>query len=244
MALGFGKGGSTQTLEMSLTPEQQQSLRGLNQQVGGQIGQGIDPYGGQIAPGTSALQQQGFGALSGQGQQAQGYQSSINRLMAGESAYQADPEARQGVYEAQRQRSMRDFQQNVVPQILEQYNAQGLGRSGGIEQALAGAGGELALRNREYDASLEYQDEESRRRAAEAGAGRQIQGIQGYQSAIEQILGAGAEQRGIQGEQLAEEYQRYEAGQAYNNPWLQYLDAALGTQAYTPTTESSQWQFG
>jgi hypothetical protein len=228
------------SVDDALTGSQKQVLDQLGQWISSEMGQGAETYGGQLTPNQSALQSRGFGMLEGGGlgSEAEGV---ISQLLSGQSAYEVDPAAREAVYGAQTARSTRDWENNIIPEIMERYNAQGLGRSGGIEAALGQSGMELAMRNREFGSGLEYKDEMARRAGLESAAGRQVAGTGAYMGNLQSMLGAGEMQRGIEGEQLAEGYQQWSAGQAYNNPVMGFLNQLLGTQA-TTTTEGG-WGF-
>ena len=141
MGGGFGGGKSNSKLMNMITPEQRELLSGVIGQIMPQLGQGVETYGGQITPGTSPLMQQGFNALSG----AFGGESggALSQMLSGQSSYEVDPAARQQVYDAEKAAAMNTFRKDVMPTINEAY--QGAGRSGGLESALAGAGGEVEL---------------------------------------------------------------------------------------------------
>lgn len=237
-------GSHTETESMDvLNPTQQRFLWKLAQQVMPQIGQGAEVYGGQIAPGVSALQQQGFDALSGMFGGDTG--GALSAMLGGQSAYEVDPAARQRVYDAERALAMRQFQSEIAPMIEERYNAQGAGRSGGLEHALAQAGGDLSLGLGSLYSNLSYQDEQARRMGLESAAGRQGQGLGLWGSMVGQQLGAGQMQRGIAGEQLGEGYNKWLAAQPYANPWLtSFAPTILGTQTQTPVSETFGWGMG
>jgi hypothetical protein len=247
--------GSKSELAASLTPGQSALLEQLTGLLGEQLGQGVEAYPGELSPEASELQQLGFQQAAQDPAQLGEFQSAISRLLGGgdRAAFEVDPEARRKVYEAQTAQAGRQFQTQTIPQLMEFYNARGLGRSGGLERALAGAGGELALRGQELQANLEYQDEQARRGALESGANRQLQsrtaGAQGFlggqaadQTRLQALLGAGGVQRDIAGQGLQADYQKWMQAQPYGNPWLQFLPQALGTAAFTPV--SSAWGVG
>ena len=235
--MGFGANKSESKLAESLTYGQRSFLDQLGSLLGGQLG------GTTYVPGATSLQQAGFEQLmQPQAQQGQ-YQSAIASLLGGTpaSAYEVNPEARQAVYSSQAGQALQNWQQNIIPSIMESYNARGLGRSGGIERALATSGQQLTSDLASLQAQFEYQDEAARRAGLESGANRNLQsllgGAQAYQygqgieqSRLAQLLGAGEQQRAIEMQQ-----------QPYSNPWLTYIPQLLGTQAYTPLTSS--WGF-
>ena len=237
-------GTHTDTSKMDvLTGEQQQVLNQLISYVMPQIGQGAETYGGQIAPGASDLQQQGFDALSGMfGGETGG---ALSAMLSGQSAYEVDPAARQQVYDAEKAMAMNQFQSETAPMLEERYNAMGAGRSGGLQHAMAQAGGDLSLGLGSMYSQLGYQDEESRRMGLESAAQRQGQGLGMWGGLNQQQLAGGEMQRGIEGEQLGEGYNQWLASQPYSNPWVtSYMPTILGTQVNTPVSETWGWGKG
>lgn len=246
--MGYGK--SDTSIQQILTPEQNQLLNKLISEVMPQIGQAAPVYEGQITPEASALQQQAFQyaqQLGGTPEQQAQRNASLERLLSGASAYEVNPAAREAVYNANRDVARNELNQ-AFRGIEERYNARGLGRSGGVLRALAGAGQDFATNMGQLRAQLEYQDEQARRAGLEQGAQRQIAGQGAYQ-AMQQgqfgqlagLLGAGDIQRNIQGQQYGEQYAKWLQGQPYANPWLGFLPQVLGTQVNTPTTSGSQY---
>ena len=234
-----GGGSHTETSMMdTMSPTQQRLLWKLAKQVMPEIGEGAEVYGGQIAPGASDLQQQGFDALSGAFSGESG--NALSQMLSGQSAYEVDPAARQQVYDAEKALAMRQFQSETMPMLEERYNAMGAGRSGGLEHAMSQAGGDLSLGLGSLYSNLGYQDEQSRRAGLEAGAQRQGQGLSLWGGITGQQLAGGEMQRGIAGEQLGEGYNKWLAAQPYANPWLtSFLPTLLGTQ--TPVSETWGW---
>jgi hypothetical protein len=224
----------------TLTWFQKDLLEKLYNQVAPQVGQGAETYGGQIAPDASALQQQGFDALSSMFSGESG--AALSQMLSGDSAFQIDPAARQQVYDSEKAMAMRQFQSETMPMLEERYNAMGAGRSGGLQHAGAQAGADLSLGLGSLYSQLGYQDEQARRMGLESAAQRQGQGLSLWGQGVGQQLAGGQMQRNIQGEQLGEGYNQWLASQPYSNPWLtSFAPTVLGTQAFTPVTETTSW---
>lgn len=218
-----------------LTDEQSRLLDEIIGQIRPQVGQGVAQYGGQIVPGVSGLQQQGFDQLAG----AFGGQTgdALSRMLSGQSAYEVDPAAREKVYGAERALQMGELQ-DTWRMLEERANFAGAGRSGGLEQAMAQAGADTQLGLSSLYAGLGYQDEQARRAGLESAAGRQGQGLGMWGGLVGQQLGAGQMERGIMGEQLGEGYNRWLASQPYMNPYLtQWAPMAFGVQSEAPVQE-------
>jgi len=201
----------------------------LTELLSGQLGQGVDAYQGVLAPGASDLQQQAFSQFGGTPENQGAFQGVIANLLGG-GGY--DPAKRAEVYKAQTDRSQREFMNQTIPQLMERFNAQGLGRSGGLERELAIAGGELGLRNRELNSMMELEDQARRQQSQGLGLQGFLGGQASQQTGLQNLLAAGGQQRGIAQDQAQAEYGRWEQGQAQNNPWLQLLGPAMGFDPY------------
>ena len=237
-------GSHTDSSQMDvLSPEQKWFMSTLIRQVMPEIGEGAEVYGGQVAPGVSPLQQSGFDALSGAFSGESG--AALSSMLGGQSAYEVDPAAREQLYGAEKALAMRQFQSEIAPMIEERYNAAGAGRSGGMEHALAQAGGDLSLGLGSLYADLGYQDEQARRMGLENAAMRQGQGLGLWGGITGNQLAGGEMQRGVEGEQLGEGYNKWLAAQPYSNPWLtSFAPTILGTQVQTPVSETWGWGKG
>lgn len=112
-------------LIQQFTPEQMGVLSQLSSILGGQLGQGIQGYQGQITPGASPLQEQAFG-------------------MAGDWMGRQTPEAARGFWEKGFvEPTMEQWQKETIPAIREQFIGQGLGDSSGLNRALAESGRQM-----------------------------------------------------------------------------------------------------
>lgn len=138
----------------TLTPEQQATLKKLNELVGGQLGTGATPYSGQLTPGASGLQTQSWDAISKilGGQSGGASQDAISRIMQGSSNVpgaapvkgydvgEFNPSAIQSWYkDALVNPAMENWENSIVPQIQEKFIGQNAGSSGGANRAIAGS---------------------------------------------------------------------------------------------------------
>ena len=213
-----------------LTKSQRALLNQLSKLLIGEIGQSAEQYGGQIVPGETDLQSSIFQSLSGSFTGAnQDRDAAIQDFI---KTGGVDPALRQEVYATQRGLAKNEFD-DFARQVEERYNAQGAGRSGGLQRSLSRGAARFSTELASLQAGLEYQDDVRRNQGI-------FQGIQGLSQArlgdAELAQQAGGLQRSIQGQQLAEGYNKWQAAQPYSNPWLQYLPQVFGTQASTPVT--------
>ncbi|WP_028316547.1 hypothetical protein [Desulfatibacillum aliphaticivorans] len=224
----------------TLLPVQKSNLINLNQLLAGQLGQGVESYGGQISAGVSPLQQQGFDL--------------VNQLIQGEGAYGQGQNAlsallgdfdETGVREAW-EASVKDpmiqnWQDEILPEIQEHYIAANAGSSGAATRAITDSGQDLAV---DLASSLS----ESMYSAEQSHLDRQASSLplalDYAQAPIDLAMTAGQTQRDISGEQLLEEYQKWAYEQPYNNPWLSYLNLGLNTSAFEPIVQGTSYQPG
>ena len=234
--------GSRTTSKMKdiLTPEQMQALSGIIDQLLPQIGQPGEVYQGQIAPGVSPLQQQGFDMLGSMFGGQSG--NALSNMLSGQSAYQVDPAARDKLYGAEQASQMSQLQ-DTFKMIEERANMSGAGRSGSLQRSLGRAAGETQLGLGQFYGGLSYQDEQARRMGLESAAQRQVGGLGAQQGMLQMLLGGGDMQRNIAGQQNAEGYNKWMAAQPWANPTVAaFLPTVLGTQTQTPVQES--WRVG
>jgi hypothetical protein len=295
----------------TLTPEQQQLLNTLIGQTQGQIGQGVTPYQGQMVADPSQLQQDTWADYNNlQNNYAWNpsnpdSQSAINQILQGTpqgsipgavTAGQATPQQvnvgdydpaatqswwNQAVYDP----AMQNWQQNVVPEIQENFISQNAGSSGAANRAIAGSAADLqsslgaSLADAMNQERLNTQNQQLQANMFNAGndlsAQQQFYGNQfaADTNAANMIFGAGqADQAnllnvpgmvqtnqagqlnnylnmlgatGQAGQQqtalnqagLNADYQNWQMGQAYNNPWLNMLPTALGTTSFEPIVQ-------
>jgi len=162
----FGGGG---TKVRAYDPYVGTGVRELYQQLGNVFGPtiqrgGLTPYGGQMYPGPSPLQQQGFGMMgsltpmAGQAQDitqeslglyspAQGQRAQQLGMGGLEQVMQPfDPSRITQAFKPVRELGMQTYMEDIVPALAEKYGpALGARRSGAFGRALAKGGQDLAL---------------------------------------------------------------------------------------------------
>jgi hypothetical protein len=180
-----------------LTDDQGAALKRLNRFFDSQIGQGEERYGGQLTADESALQNILFG---GSEQVARNifdpnYSSDVFQRTV------ADP-------------ALRNFNQEIAPNIAQQFSNAGALGSSGLNRALARAGQDLT-------------------QTLSAQQGQFVQNQKNQQ--LSDILGLsqlGGQQRGIDQERVGNEYNEFIRTLATRNPALNLSGAALGTRAF------------
>lgn len=261
-AAGLASQGGGYSQVPTMTDEQTQLLNQMVGTLGQQWGQGITPYQGERVPPISPLQQQAFDIMGGympfasEGQDIMSqilkeYPGMAGRFqkMGGEALERAmqpfDPTQVTERFKPVREFATETFMQDLVPQIMERFASQGATRSGALNRTLGREAGRLSM-------GLSAQMAPYMQQAAEAHAGRQagaipqafvlptdvlnrvLRGVGQMPMSIMQAgMGAGGIQRGIAGEELGAEQQIYQEGQPWQNPWMQFLPTALGTQPFS-----------
>lgn len=237
--MGWFKKKSKKKKMETLTSGQRQLLDSLTGTIQGQVGRGIDPYRGELAAGPSELQQSAFGMaedfFGSDARQARG--SALAEIVAGRPAYDVNADEYERIYrEGVEAPAYRSWERTIIPQILQQYGA--AGPSGAVVSALGDSGKDLATNLAAERAQYRFAGEEARQQALESAAGRRLAGIESLRTEeltpIELAARMGEVQRGIRNEQNVAEYSRWEMAQPWANPWLGFLPAALGTQAFQP----------
>ena len=265
----------------TMTAEQQGLLKQLNELMSGQLGQGIDPYQGDLTAPASPLQNQAWGQISqllSGGTQSDTSRQAIDRILQGTTNVpgavdvegydvgEFDPTAIQTWYQdALVNPAMSTWEQSVVPQVQEKFIGQNAGSSGAANRAIAGSaenmmtglnaqlanalfGEKQAFDTREFAAGMDkagkqFQSEtDFVNRLFSSGQGDldrmtaipglENQSMESFFRAIGLGEGAGATQRDISQQGLNEAFSRWQAGQAYNNPWLNLLNSALGQSSF------------
>jgi hypothetical protein len=227
--MSFGKSSSKSypTATQTYTGGQMDILSQLAGLLGGQIGQGVSGYPGQITPGVSPLQQQAFGNISdimgGQGPA----QEALNQILA-----PYDPTLAMDYWtKAVKEPAMRTWTEEMIPKIMESYGAQNALSSSGLQKTLAKSGANL---------SSDLAGTLAQTLLGEKGQWTQA-ALQAIPMPLQQAMAgleAGGTQRGIAAEQMAEPYQKWATEQPYSNPWLTYLAQILGAQPYQLGQES------
>lgn len=211
-------GPGTQSL---LTGGQGTLLDALTSLLSGQLGQGVDPYGGKTVAGESDIQSKMFGGIPGM---VAGGSEALNKILG-----DFDPTLATGAWEkGVKDPMMKMFKEEILPGVIEPFAGAGAVRSGAAERAMGKAGSGFATQLMADLSSKLFEGEQ-------AHLGRQA-GATGMLPGLTQLgLQAGGEQRGIAQDILGEGFQKWQMSQGYNNPWLQQLGLGLGTQAIGQT---------
>jgi hypothetical protein len=234
----FGEKPSINSYE-NMTPEQKKLLETLLGQVQGTAETGVTPYSGDIYAGPSSLNQSLFSGaenlLAGNDPTQAVLDKMLNRYSEG-AMYEFNPNRTIDMFNASvRDPAMREFNTEILPGIAEKYAGQNAGRSGAVLKTMADAGADLE-RNLSGQLSqylYNAEDQSNKNKLSfETGVlpGIIDQPLQNLQS----LMGIAGTQQGIDQSQLTEDFQKWEYGQDYNNPWLQYLNSLLGLQTTTP----------
>ena len=219
----------------SMTPEQQELLKQLIGQVSPQIGEGVSPYPGQIAPGASNLQRGGFDViqdiLEGGGAYGTGGEA-LNRILGGTP--ETSLTARMGPTKAGimgtvgptsggfdkksavdywtkaiKEPAMQTWEKEIIPKVLEPFVSAGGLSSGAARRAVAESGRNLTTDITGKLADVLYKGEQ-------AGAERGFRGKESFANRIENALG-----------------REFGAGESYRErvggTERSYLDRLLGT---------------
>jgi len=211
-SMGGGGGGVTgQRVERveTLTPQQKTLLNQLTGAIN--VGGRGPVYPGQMVPGVSPIQQGAFGMagqIPGMTQQAM-------------APY--DPQQTAQMFEPIAQQARMGFEQITDPAIMGRFAQMGAGSA-----ASSAAAGEMGRARAGLEASLAGQQAGLGFGAQQAAFGRQMQ-APGVAAGMANI---GAVQRGITGEQLGEPYAKWQMGQPWQDPSMQFMNLALGTPGY------------
>jgi hypothetical protein len=228
---GEEKEASTQKTER-FTPEQMELLKKLSEQVSGQVGQGVEPYPGQIAAGASPLQSTLFSMLEGR------QPGLVDELTEwGQQAVTQDETYDQGAARDYWQESFveptrRNFWEETMPQLREKFAGQGALSSGGFNRAVADAASDM-------ESQLGGKLGEILYRGRQDFLDRQLQernvGLSTLDRALNEmnaLMQSGQTQRGIEQAGLEGALQKWQTSRPYNNPWLQQAPTVLGSSPY------------
>jgi len=237
-------------LGRGVTPYQGERVPGIQplQQQGFDIMQGFMPNAGQFQDFTTQ-------ALS-QYDPAQGMRAQELGAGALENVLKPfDPSGATEMWEKSwKQPALNMWRDEVMPSIMEKgVRKGGTADSGPMKRELARSGEDLTTNLSAQLANLLYSGEQ-------AQMGRQMQGLpEAYRGAMtptdvlgqklqigqyplnimNQALQVGGQQQQQVGAEHGAAQQEWTEGQAYENPWLQYLSQALGTQAISPYYKQS-----
>ena len=219
--MGGEEGGGQIGSASVLTPGQGRLLNQLTRILETELG----PPGEDV-PGASELQQMLFGALSGEdaggaGGAIQAGSDYLDKLLS----YDYDPGAGQEYWEQAFQKPMmQQWEQEIMPSIAEKYAGAGAVSSSGFNRAMGNAAANMQTQLGAQLADILYQGQQAHKQ-------QQLQGAGLSQQMASLLSQAGQTQRNIG-------LQQWEAQQPWGNPWLNFLNQALGTRAYENYAQS------
>lgn len=219
--------GGTQKVDI-LTGGQKTLLNSLSDILGAQLGKSGPVYGGQVTPGTNAIQQNAFDYAGGMLGQMPDTTGAINSMIAGQSANALDPQAyaQQAIIDPARL-----AYEDATRELEARYGGT-WGQSGGYQDIMQENAARFGTGLSQTLADFARYNQDTSNAQRQAGIGASGQQSNTIANTLGTMLGVGAEQRAQQGQQNLEQYNRWNAEQAYNNPWLGLLGPTLGTQAY------------
>lgn len=190
----------------------------------GQLGQGAETYSGPLVPGmnenTQSVLNSAGGLLTGDPNR----DAAIQQMMSGAG----DPEAVRRYYEESvLAPSQRDFQDALG--VIDDRYGDTWGQTGAHMGAVADATANYGIGLGQVLGGLVYDDRNAARDRQGQGVMQSLASGQDQVNRMGALLGFGDYERGLTGEQYGADYSQWQAGQAYNNPWLGFLGTTLGT---------------
>jgi hypothetical protein len=210
-----------------LTGSQRRVLKQSGNILEQQLGQAGPVYQGPMVPGATPGMQNAFNANQGALNRGANVNPAINQMLSG----QTDPAAVNQYYQKAFVQPAQQGFRNTMDTVAQRYGDT-YGQSGGMMRGMGQASNDFNTNLSGQLAGLQFGERESARQ-------RQGQGVQlgigeqaNYMNTLSSMLGIGGQERAIQGQQNQAEFAKWNAGQAYNNPWLQSLmGPVLGTQS-------------
>jgi hypothetical protein len=206
----------------------------------GQLGRGVEPYGGPLHAEASPLQQAAFSAIPAMGTSPSAVlrQGRADVLASGVPSFEASPEEYERFYqESIRAPAIREWQEETIPYIQHAFGSETQpGGSGEWLDRLAEAGVDLRTNLAAQEAQVRLRGLERYQDASEAAADRSIQAIP--LSAMEETrpiryaLAGGDIQRGIRQDEITGEFYRWMMAQPWANPWFSMLGGGGGGGAF------------
>lgn len=239
---GGGDGGSEVQRNDRLTPEQQQLLEDLNVLLTGQLGQGLEPFGGEISPGIDPLQQRAFDQLgeldpNSYDQKLRDY--ALRDVVKGTPAFEETAESRaeteQFFLDSFERPAQAQFDVDIDA-LAHRFGMSGSSLSGSFGKALGQETTNFRTNLQGIKANLLRGDRDAAIQSRESAAARRLGGVQasGFEETrqAQALFTGGSLRRGIQAEQNQDELFNFMFSQPAFNPWLGYLGVALGVPAY------------
>lgn len=246
-----------------LTPEQEQLLGGLVGILNQQLGAPGETYGGSWSTPASGIQSQLFKTVEDLLKGATGEpnalaQSNAQKMSQGFtaptiSAGTYDPAAVQQWYtDALVNPAMQTWEKDIVPQVQEKFISQNAGSSGAANRAIANSAEDVMsnlnsqLANAMYGEKQAFDNRDFTAKTTNASnrLATDALNLKGLSSLLDIGMQTGAQQYNIDRNKTQADYQKWLSQQPVNNPWLQYLDTALGVKLYEPVVHGAVQQEG
>lgn len=255
----FGKTESPSVSPTStMTAEQSKLLKQLSDLLSGQLGTGAETYPGDMTAGPSALQTQTWDELSRliSGGKSGTSAEAVNKVLAGTDTGQFDPAAIQEWYkDALVTPAMAEWEKNVAPAVQEKFISQNAGSSGAANRAIAGSAEDLMTSlNAQLADALKTEKSAFDTREFTAGQSDldrllQVPGMESTSTTdFLRTLGIGGEagttQQALNQADINELLAKWTGSQPYSNPWLRFLQAALGKNAIENVVSPGSQQEG
>ncbi|OFV80466.1 MAG: hypothetical protein A2W26_03485 [Acidobacteria bacterium RBG_16_64_8] len=201
-------------------------------------------------PEINALQQQAFAEAQRLGTQgfSFGIEDATGRLLSGQAVGGVPREQQDAYFQAQLAPARREFEDNTLRAIAEQYAGGGLGRSGDFQGALAQAAEGYGLNEGAMLADLVNQNEQRNWEGAQNAAQNQVYGIQAGQynemMPINTLMNAGLTEYGLDSERMQMEAQQEIMNrEPLANPLVQQW-LPFGLSPYKVATAAGDQQHG
>lgn len=207
-----------------MDPNLRRLIRDLSKKIRSEFGESADVYGGPIAPGANEQIESALGSYGSLLEQDPAVASGLSQLLAGPGDQQAVRDYYESSVLAPAQQAFND----QLQQIGDVYGST-WGTSGAMPRMVADATARFGTGLGSVLGELVYNDRNAALDRIGTGVGLSMANQQNQAGMINNVLGLGDYARGMQGEQYAEDYNKWLAGQDYNNPWLGFLGTALST---------------
>lgn len=206
-----------------MSPDIRKLTNELGELMRGQLGKGVDAYGGQIVPGMNENTASVLGAASGLMTGDPNRDAAIQSLMSGAG----DPEGVRAYYESQLAPSQKSFMDSL--RVIDDRYGDTWGTSGSHGKVVGDATANYGIGMGQLLGQLTFDDRNAARDRMATGVSASFANSQDQMSRLGALLGFGDYQRGLEGEQLGADFSKWQTEQAYNNPWLGFLGTALST---------------
>jgi hypothetical protein len=234
----FGSSGSTSTSQIpTYTPEQ----TGTSQHLGSIVANalqtgGVYEYPTSTVSGSGDVQNQQYGyisnLLSGNSGSSQAYDNIMKEY---------SPTDAQNWWSSAVVQPATDYWENTLkPSVQESYAGYDATDSSGSRNALSKAGTDLTTQLGSILSNAVYKDKNT-------DTQNKLSAMNYPLNLISALNTPGTTQQTTQTNLLTDQYNRWNAAQSYNNPWLKYLETVLGntgSQTVSSQTSGQKGQLG